>query len=59
MQRKAKINMILSVVSCVFTSLIFLDQNSNAQPRKTEKKLTMVIIEEHANIVGETFFQDL
>ena len=42
MQRKAKINMILSVVSCVFTSLIFLDQNSNAQPRKTEKKLTMV-----------------
>jgi hypothetical protein len=42
MQRKEKINMILSLVPCVFTSLIFLNQNSNAQPRKTEKRLTMV-----------------
>jgi hypothetical protein len=42
MQRKEKINMILSLVPCVFTSLIFLNQNSNAQPRKTENRLTMV-----------------
>lgn len=40
--KERKNNMILSLVPCVFTSLIFLNQNSNAQPRKTEKRLTMV-----------------